>query len=360
MMKQNVKPSYRPTLAPDLIQSNLSALVARGTISSQSLDTAIKLLDERFKRYCALYPLGLWAPGLVISGEMRGLTEQYLPMAEIRPAFRKFFSLALHYPLSEETDPVRATSCWLDLLQRLRLPGDAVNPGALLKKLTLDESWRIMFLFAALLPQHHGGSFARYPAQIRFLQEYISGRKDIYSQGIRCLDAACGTGEGSYDLAGVLLRCGIPCRAFQVHGCSLEPLEVFTAAHSHFPQDPDREKQFRTITGPLFACNATERMLFFVDDIMRQPKPEENRYDIILCNGLLGGPFLHGNKILTNAIASVVKRLKSGGVLLAADRFHGGWKKDSPPSLIKEIMERSGLVVRYLSDGIAAEKIGVD
>lgn len=356
-MERTVDPCYRPTLATDQIRNNLSALVSRGTIRNTTLSTAIKLLDERFRIYCTHYPYGLWAPGLVINGEMQGLTEQYLPMAEIRPAFRQFFSLALRYPLSAESDPVRTASCWLDLLQRLHLPGYAVNPAALLRKLTEDEPSRIRFIFTALLPQHHGGSFSRYPAQGNFLKQWLSRRSTFQPQGLRCLDAACGTGEGSYDLAGILLQHGIPSESFQVHGSSLEPLEVFAAAHNHFPQDPEREKQYRAITKPLFTSHATDRMLFFRDNIMRQPEQEELPYDIILCNGLLGGPFLHGNEMLTNAMAALTKRLKKGGLLLAADRFHGGWKKDSPPSLMKEIMERNGLMVRQLHEGLVAEKI---
>ena len=170
------------------------------------------------------------------------------------------------------------------------------------------------------------------------------------------LDAACGTGEGTYDVAKLLLKCGIPSRTLRVHGCSLEPLEVFTAAHGYFPQDPKREERFRSKTEPLFAAQATSGMLFYQDNIMRQPAREEKPYDIILCNGLLGGPFLHGEEMLTNAITALAKRLKAGGIILAVDRFHGGWKKENPPTLIVELMRRIGLEVHHGEYGIAAER----
>lgn len=351
-----MEPSFRPSLSPDQAKRNLSTLLARGTIQSFALDSEIKRLDERFRSYCALYPHGLWAPGLVVTAEMRGSTEQYLPMTEIRTAFSRFLSLALHYPLPDENNPFRTASNWLDLLQRLRLSKEAVNPSDLLRKLIGDESFRIRFLFRAFLPKHHGGTFSRYPDQISFLEGWIAPRKAFLSQGTDVLDAACGTGEGTYDVAGLLLKSGIPSRAQRVHGCSLEPLEIFAAAHGYFPHDPKREERFRSITVPLFTAQATSGMLFYQDNIMRQPAREEKPFDIILCNGLLGGPFLHGPDMLESAIAALAKRLKTGGVLLAADRFHGGWKKDSPPALIEEIMHRSGLVVQRGDFGIAAEK----
>jgi chemotaxis methyl-accepting protein methylase len=356
MTELHVEPSYHPSLSAEQAKTNLSALLLRGTIQNPTLDISITRLERRFQSYCTLYPHGLWAPGLIISNEMRGNTEQYLPMAEIRAAFRHFFSLALHYPLPDESNPVQAASSWLDLLQRLHLAKESVNPAALLRKLTIDEDFRICFLFTALLPTQHGGSFLRYPDQIDFLKSWISRRSSFLSQGIRCLDAACGTGEGTYDIARLLQNCGIPSPTQQVHGCSLEALEVFTAAHGCFPHDPERQLRFRTRIEPLFNAHVTDGMVFFRDTILRQPKPEEYPYDIILCNGLLGGPFLHELEMLENAINTLVKRLKTGGILLAADRFHGGWRKENPPTRIVEIMQRIGLTVRHGEYGIAAEK----
>jgi len=356
MTKLHVESFYYPSLAAEQARKNLSALLLRGAIQNPTLDISITRLERRFQSYCALYPHGLWAPGLIVTGEMRGITEQYLPMAEIRAAFRRFFSLALHYPLTDESNPFQAASSWLDLLQRLHLARESVNPATLLRKLIIDEDFRISFLFSALLPEHHGGSFLRYPEQIDFLKSWISRRSSFLSGGIRCLDAACGTGEGTYDIAGLLQNCGIPSQARQIHGCSLEPLEVFAAAHGCFPHDPERQMRFRARMEPLFNAHATDRMLFFRDTVMRHPTAEENPYDIILCNGLLGGPFLHGKERLENALTALAKRLKTGGVLLATDRFHGGWKKENPPSGIEEIMRRIGFTVCHGEYGIAAEK----
>ncbi|HOP39660.1 MAG TPA: CheR family methyltransferase, partial [Geobacteraceae bacterium] len=337
-------------------KTDLSALVTGGVLRNRKLNSRIARLDERFTSYLAYYPFGLWAPGLFINTEMSSLTEQYLPLAEIKAAFRQFFSIALRFPPSEESSPLRSISSWLDLLQRFRLTKATINPAAFLRKLTDNETLRIRFLFTALVPHHHGGSFARYPSQAEFLETWLSRKRDFHARNIRCLDTACGTGESTYDLAGLLARRGTPSRHFEIHGCSLEPLEVFSAAHCCFPHDSERENQFRTVVEPLFSKHATNGMRFFRDDVMRFPEADEIPYDIILCNGLLGGPFLHEKEMVANALASLTKRLAPGGVLLTADRFHDGWKKICPPKLIGEIMQRHGLTVRILEEGLVAEK----
>lgn len=354
-----MEPIFRPSLSTGQTEKNLATLLVRGPIVNSALNRAIELLDERFRNYCAFYPHGLWAPGLVITNEMRGSTEQYLPMAEIRSAFRHFFSAALRYPLPVESNPFQTATNWFDLLERLRLSQESVNPAILLKKLVADESERIRFLFTTLLPHHHGGCFHRYPEQLLYLEDWLRRRKNLLSEEVRVLDAACGTGEGTYDLAMLLLKCGIPPRLQQIHGSSLEPLEVFTAAHGSFPHNPERQKRFRTFVEPLFSTHSTSNMLFFQDNIMREPAPDEKAYDIILCNGLLGGPFLHDPEMIENSVSVLAKRLKAGGIILAADRFHGGWKKENPPARIVEIMQRIGLEVHHGEYGIAANKKAV-
>lgn len=356
MTHYNLKVSFRPSLSPQQTEQNLSNLLVRGKIQSSSLDRAILRLDKRFRSYCSFYRYGLWAPGLALTNEMRSCTEQYLPMAEIRSAFRQFFSTALRYSLADESNPFQGATSWLDLLQRLRLSEETLNPATLLARLLVEESDRILFLFRILLPHQHGGSFLRYPDQFDFLKDWIFKNRNFLCHEVRCLDAACGTGEGTYDLADLLIKCGIPPRAQQIHGSSLEPLEVFTAAHGFFPHDPQRQKCFRTVVGPLFTAHATDSMLFFQDDIMRSPVADEKPYDILLCNGLLGGPFMHEQEILDKTVTALAKRLNAGGIILAADRFHGGWKKAGSPKLVEEALVRNGLTLCRIKEGVAAEK----
>jgi len=346
---------FRPSLSSDATGEALSRLVAPGEIRDHCLDRLLDRLGERFRCYCARYSLGLWAPGLRITNEMRAVTELYLPMAEIATVFRRFLSLALRYDPATETTLLRASASWPDFLQRIPLDGLLPDPARLFRRLAQDEEFRIRFLFALFLPRRHGGSFLRYPAQIAFLESRLTGR-GIPVREIRCLDAACGTGEGAYDLAGLMRKLGIPAQSRHIHGCSIEPLEIFAAAHGYFPHDRHRERRFREMTGKLFQDGGTEGMVFFRDDIGQPPFPEEEPYDIILCNGLLGGPFIHGEEGLSTALAALVDRLKPGGVLLAADRFHDGWKRKTPPDLLEGLLKERGLVPLAISDGFAAEK----
>ena len=347
---------YRPSISPDATRDNLSRLIAFGSIRNQGLDRVIAKLEERFHSYCSCYSLGLWAPGLLVTSEMRAVTERYLPMAEISAALRRFFSLALRYERATETALLDTCVTWPDFLQRVRLDEVSANPALLLKRLIADDAFRIRFLFAFFLPRHHGGNFLRYPDQISFLECRIAGRRDIHLRGIRCLDAACGTGEGVYDLALLLLKMGISSPARQIDGLSIDPFELFAAAHGYFPHDPTRERQYRGMTEPLFSAGETDGITFSRGDITRPASVAEEPYDIILCNGILGGPFIHGEKEITAAVAALAGRLAPGGVVLVSDRFHGGWKKAAPPSLLGDILKRSGLDLLPVTDGFAAEK----
>lgn len=351
-----MNPQYSPTLSAQQTRKNLSRLLVFGVIENHELERDSVRLRERFRTYSACYPFGLWDTGLAVTGEMRGMTELYLPMQEITRVFRRLLSLALRYPPEAGHTFLDESTTWLDALQRLREASPVVNPGRLLEMLAADEGYRIRFLFTLLLPRHHGGSFCRYPAQLRFLEKWIQQHRDSLLRKIRCLDAACGTGEGAYDLAILLQACGINGKNRSIHGCSLEPLELFAAAHGFFPHAPEREKVFRKIIRPLINSGGAQGIVFFQDDISRPPSPREEPFDIVLCNGLLGGPFIHGVDQLATAVTSLAQRIKPGGILLAANRFHGGWKKEAPPEVVNGVLQQSGFRLHPIEDGIAAER----
>jgi chemotaxis methyl-accepting protein methylase len=352
-----VKPLFIPTLSPQQTGKNLSRLIVFGSIRNPALERDIVRLRKRFQAYSAFYPFGLWDAGLAVTNEMRAETELYLPMEEISRAFNRLFSLALRYPPETGHTILTASTSWIDALRRLHQVSPVVNPGRLLESLASDERYRIRFLCALLLPNHHGGSFRRYPAQLRFLEKWIQGRENTRNRKLRCLDAACGTGEGVYDLAVLLRACGVSVKERLIHGCSLEPLEPFAAAHGYFPHDPEKENLFHRMIGPLFASGETRGIVFFRDDVLRPPPLNEEPYDIVLCNGLLGGPFIHGKERLAAAVTSLARRMGPGGILLAADRFHGGWKKEAPPEELKGMLQRNGFRLLPIEDGIAAERV---
>jgi hypothetical protein len=59
---------------------------------------------------------------------------------------------------------------------------------------------------------------------------------------------------------------------------------------------------------------------------------------------------------LATAATSLAQRIKPGGILLAANRFHGGWKKEAPPEVVNGVMQQSGFRLHPIEDGIAAER----
>ncbi len=97
-------------------------------------------------------------------------------------------------------------------------------------------------------------------------------------------------------------------------------------------------------------------MTFFRDDIARLPSRGAPPYDVIVCNGLLGGPVLHGVEDLTKAVTALSARLRAGGILLAADRFHGGWRKLTPGWMLMELFRKCGLIATAFGEGVAGEK----
>ena len=217
-----------------------------------------------------------------------------------------------------------------------------------------DGSLRRTWLFALFLPRAHGGGFDRYPAQAEYLGEWLARRRTRSGEGISCLDAACGTGEGTWELAEHLSNSGFRPGGVTIRGSSLEPLELFAAAHAAFPHDPGREREYRLRIRPLVTAGFTERMHFVREDLAL-PCGSAARYDLILCNGLLGGPLLHEPATMAQVVAGLVRRLKPGGVLLAADRFHEGWRKLVPKGKSEALLAGCGMRILEIGEGIGGE-----
>lgn len=175
---------------------------------------------------------------------------------------------------------------------------------------------------------------------------------------LRCLDAACGSGEGTYGLARLLRECGFSPGEMVVHGATIEPLELFAAAHGWFPHDPARHKGFRRQMLPLIEDGTAGSIQFFQEDLTDSGQEQEDGYDLILCNGLLGGPLMHSRDTLERAVERICARLRPDGILLAADHFHGGWKKSLPENDLGEMLTGCGLKLLALGEGLAGIRQG--
>ncbi|WP_243375024.1 chemotaxis protein CheR [Geotalea sp. SG265] len=349
--------SFEPTLDRTVTEKRLAHLLVPGPLASHDLDRRILRLDRSFHRYAACLPHGLWAPGLVISNEMRALAELLLPLREILPLFDRLLARGMSCPPFPGASAIHHAHSWLDALQELERLATGANPAELLTTLLADEEKRRIFFFLNFLPKRYGGSFNRYPGQRDFLGNWLMQHKQRYKGKLRCLDAACGSGEGTYDLAALLVQCGFPPEDFLIHGATVEPFELFAAAHAFFPHDHERQRSYQRQVAPLFADNTCARINFRLEDIAHTPILDEP-YLIVLCNGFLGGPFLHEQRGLAAAVTGLAGRLETGGILLAADRFHGGWKKKVPETLLAEVFRKAGLEVLETGEGLAGVKTG--
>ena len=208
------------------------------------------------------------------------------------------------------------------------------------------------FLFASFLPARFYGGIGRYPGQQAFVRNWLKTRN---GGTLRCLDAACGTGEDTYALALLLSEEGLLPEEIQIDGWTLEPLEVWAATHRRFPHDRYREELLRAATSTLFQQSCELRVSFHCQDIIKKSPHEQSDsqegFDLIMCNGLLGGPIINENIPLERAVDNLVQELMPGGILLAADNFHGGWKQKCPQAELRALFEKNGLTPFEAGEG---------
>jgi chemotaxis methyl-accepting protein methylase len=345
-----------PDFSPEGVTAGLSLLLREGRLDDADLERRIGRLDERFRVYATTCPHPHWAPGLHVTPGMRTLTELYLPHAEIRRAFERLLSLAMTAPPVLSASLLHSCDNWLDVLRHLGALVSHPNPALLLRRLMKDGDLRNRVIFALFLPRHYGCDFDRYPGQTAFLAHWLVENRGRLGGGTRCLDAACGCGEGTYGLAALLPACGYPASETSVAGTSLEPVELFAAAHGWFPHDRERQRLFRQRVEPLLAGERPQ-ISFQLEDLA-SVRDEGKEFDVILCNGLLGGPMLHEVERLQRTITGLARRLAPGGLLLASDRFHEGWKRRVPKQRLEEMLRLSGLQVVEAGEGIGGERPG--
>jgi len=350
-----MKLSFTPTVESVETARRLDLLLVSGAIRDPDLARRIGRLAEAFQSYASCYPLPLWAPGLVITPEMRGQTEALFPISWVRAVFELLLKRGCRFPPLLSGSYLHSSASWLDLLQRLRPQIIHADPATTLGELAEDAQKRTRFLFALLLPHHFGGAFDRYPGQSEWLGAWLGDNLGRLKGRIRALDSACGSGEGTYGLAELIAGAGFSGKGSAVHGSTLEPIELFAGAHAYFPHDLDRARDFRARIAPVLERADGIEMEFYLDEV---GAAEGEEYQLILCNGLLGGPLLHEPGELSRAVRSLASRLAPGGVLLAADRFHAGWRQRVPVEALRTLMRENGLSPLEVPEGVAGEKAG--
>lgn len=348
--------SLLPSLDTGDACSTLGTLLGAGIDVSDRFRSAIIRLQRRFDSYVYTCPAPFIAPGLIVTPEIRQQCELYLPIAEISTVFNRLYCAALSYPPIFSSSPFHNALSWADTF--VALPPQmqfSINPARLLEKLLADRDLLTELLFASFLPRRFYGGFGRYRGQVECVRKWLDRQ---HMRPLRCLDAACGTGEGSYGLAILLMERGVAAEEVQIESWTMDPLEVWAAAHCCFPHDRQREARFREETSGLFAHGYHSRIRFRCVDLMNPAAAEP--FALILCNGLLGGPILHEAHLVKNIVANLVDMLAPGGIILAADSFHGGWKQHYPQHLLRIVFEAHGLHTFEAGEGIGGLKPGQD
>lgn len=359
-------PPQPPPPGDRLIFPALDALLTV-ELDANGLRSSINSLNRCFDIYASSCPEPLIAPGLIVTTEIRIQSELYLPIADITAAFYRLYAAALTYPPIFSSTPFHNSMSWADTF--VELPPSlqfSANPALLLDTLLNDREMLREFMFDSFLPRRFYGPLGRYPEQRNFVGEWL---KTAGKRPLHCLDAACGTGEETYALALLLSEQGFAPEEICIKGWTLEPLEVWVAGNLRFPHDMHRETLLRDAVSALFQRGYDRSISFCCRDILTIPPAtesppesygsadiEKNRFDLILCNGLLGGPIVHDKKAVNRVVGNLAGLLAPGGILLAADHFHGGWKQKCPQGELRAFLENNGLMYVDTGEGVGGLK----
>ncbi|MBR4124640.1 MAG: hypothetical protein IKR13_00415 [Victivallales bacterium] len=236
---------------------------------------------------------GIWMPGMIVSLEIRGRIETFLPWREFARSLRN--------------------------VARIFLPSEAWVPRLLQDGIleSILEFWeelsgysgRVSFqegeleaLFCTCAdPPRFGTDVGRYPQQVDLL------RRMKLPSGGRLLDLGCGVGLGTLEAVAALgLAGGV--------GVTQEPLEAWMAKSRRLPHDPVRSRHFSQ-----FADVSAQ---FAAGDVLEWCG--EGGFAVILCNGLAGGRFLSQDEQLRKLLKVFEAQLAPGGVVGMANAFHEG------------------------------------
>ncbi len=142
----------------------------------------------------------------------------------------------------------------------------------------------------------------------------------------------------------------------RVEGWTIEPLEVYAASEQSLPHDLKRQQGYRLRVSYMKELGWSERVCFKAVDLL-DCNSSSGAYDLIVCNGLLGGPIINAPDVVAGIVKTLVEMLAPGGCLVAASQFHDGWKKKTPEELLRGLFEISGLRTEQAGEGIAGFRI---
>ena len=285
---------------------------------SNQQKTRLALFNEKWEQREALFaryaPLPFWGPGLILTDAVRSAYEHFLPVSEYAWDLASVLSDVL--PGSFKDD---AFSAWVPACLRqppASLPDLwAMLPPPVAGRLTwtCDDLWSLACALAA--PLQHGTRAGRYPGQQRALRDWLQ-----HSEKPRfAVDYGCGTGQGTWELATALPPGSL------IVGITLEPLESWLASRrdtSHMEwsfQNVDTKYEYPSVGDQVEVTFAAGDFRSFA---WRQ------KTDLIVCNGLIGGPLLNRPDDMRDVWQRFSTELSPGGLLLIGNCFHAGRGSD--------------------------------
>ena len=257
--------------------------------------------SRRYAVWCRYAGGGWWGRGSVVSPDMRGFYEKFLPFNEFK------------HSLVTIGEQILESSDWVPNILRsndiLSLPDFwAMLPDTFAGRVTFTED-ELFPLFCAIAdPSRFGTSDNRYPAQLRQIGDFVKRTGQV--RAVRILDLGCGVGLGTYELAQIAAAVG-----GTAVGVTSEHLEVWMASHRRLPHDAARERLFRRYPEDLSVTFSYGFAESYRDG---------SQYDVIVCNGLAGGRFLNAAPQLTAFLQTCDTLLAPHGRMFAANRFHEG------------------------------------
>ena len=266
-----------------------------------------------WRRYA---PPPWWGEGLVISPPLRASYEAYLPIAVFYADLR---CLAGHFLPAPSWIPVLLCGCQYHTAPTFGLAAPpslpdfwAELPSPLAGRVTFAPEELLALCCALADPPRFGTDACRYPAQLSRLagqfRQWASRPRPL-----RLLDIGCGVGLNTLEIAALgAERLG---SGLDILGVTSEPLEVWMAEHRRLPHDPRRELRLRQYPADLPVRFRANRF---------QDLAGEEAFDVIVCNGLAGGRFLHQRQDVALFLETCRRHVSPGGTVFLANHFHDG------------------------------------
>ena len=176
---------------------------------------------------------------------------------------------------------------------------------------TLDTENLERLLLALSSPAKFGTRLNRYPQQLNWLKENAS----LIPDQLSVIDYACGTGQGTYEIAELLKCLG---KTASVTGLTIEVLDLWMAENKSVPHLDMYEEYTYTDTDcePQFMCG----------DI--NSYSSKLHFQLILCNGLIGGPFLNQDEDYLQLWKKINEQTEKNSLFITGHSFHGAYNPE--------------------------------